>query len=273
EPAGRFLSLAHIQHGAGIARIGHDRQPAKTGYDLAQEFEFLATSIRDLVRQTGDIAARSGQTRNQAGAYWIVCRREDDRDDRCRLRCRESWRGCRRHNYIHLESDELGRVFCVALAAALCPAILDRQVATVDPSEFAEPLNKSGNPVALNRRVGTQEADGRQLARLLRGRRERPRNRAAEQRDEVAPFHWPMTSLAPTEKIPQLDYGRRLLHRGILADLMSQMGQSRPTRSKSHDRACPLRLSKRTICTPSQQVSALCRYCCKSPKLPGDNFP
>src|SRR5262245_49091185 len=35
---------------------------------------------------------------------------------------------------------------------------------------------------------------------------------------------------------------------------MSGPGQSRPTRSKSHDRACPLRLSKRTICTPSRQV-------------------
>src|SRR5262249_54442108 len=41
--------------------------------------------------------------------------------------------------------------------------------------------------------------------------------------------------------------------------LMPQSGrrpqhQSRPTRSKSHDHVCPLRLSKRTICTPSQQV-------------------
>jgi len=66
EPAGRCLSLAHIQHGAGIARINHDRQPAKTGYDLTQELEFLATSVRHLVRQTGDVAARSRQTRDQA---------------------------------------------------------------------------------------------------------------------------------------------------------------------------------------------------------------
>src|SRR5262245_28224098 len=35
---------------------------------------------------------------------------------------------------------------------------------------------------------------------------------------------------------------------------MTGWGQSRPMRSRSHDRACPLRLSKRTICTPSQQV-------------------
>src|SRR5262249_29840333 len=37
----------------------------------------------------------------------------------------------------------------------------------------------------------------------------------------------------------------------------SGVGQSRPMRSGSHDRACPLRLSKRTICTPSQQVRSV----------------
>jgi len=114
-----------------------------------------------MVRQTGDVAARSRQTRDQASPDRIVYRREHDRDDRCRLLCREAWRGCRRNNDIDLEPDELGRVFCVALIAALCPAILNREVATVDPSEFAEPLHKSGNPLALDRRRGAQEADGR----------------------------------------------------------------------------------------------------------------
>ena len=39
-----------------------------------------------------------------------------------------------------------------------------------------------------------------------------------------------MAALVLTEKIPQLHYGRRLLRRGILADLMSQMGQYEPSR-------------------------------------------
>jgi hypothetical protein len=51
-------------------------------------------------------------------------------------------------------------------------------------------LSFSGDPycgASLNRRVGTQESDGRHLRRLLRARRERPRRRrAAEQRDELA---------------------------------------------------------------------------------------
>jgi hypothetical protein len=72
------------------------------------------------------------------------------------------------------------------LITTFCPAILNCEVTTVDPSEFAEPLNKNGNSLALNRRVGTQESDGRQFARLLRPRRQRPRRRcAAQKRDEL----------------------------------------------------------------------------------------
>ena len=89
--------------------------------------------------------------------------------------------GSRRDNDIDLEPDELGRDLGVALVASLRPAILDRDVATLDPTKFAQPLHKSGNPLALNRRVGGQESDGRQFARLLRARRERPRRRRAAQ--------------------------------------------------------------------------------------------
>ena len=41
----------------------------------------------------------------------------------------------------------------------------------------------------LPSRVRAQEPDGRQLRRLLRARRERPRRRAAKKRDELAPSH------------------------------------------------------------------------------------
>jgi hypothetical protein len=70
------------------------------------------------------------------------------RRDRCRLLRRKDWWGSRRDNDIDLEPDELGRDCCVALIAALCPAILNREVATVGPSEFAESLHKSRNPKA-----------------------------------------------------------------------------------------------------------------------------
>ena len=75
--------------------------------------------------------------------------------------------------------------------ASLRPAIFDRDGAALDPAEFAQPLHKSGSPLAPGRRrARAQEPDSRQLRRLLRARRERPRGRrAAEQADELAPPH------------------------------------------------------------------------------------
>src|SRR5262249_53462537 len=190
ELARRFLGLAHFQYGGGIVDVGHNRQPAQIGYHLAQQIESFAGNIRCLVHQTSDVATRSRQTRDQASPDWVRYHREHDRDDRRRLLCREGCWGCHRDNHIDLAPDKLGRDFDEALSASLCPAILNRKVATVDPGEFTESLHKSGNPVALNRRVGTQESDGRYFARLLRPHRERPRGcRAAEQRDEVATVH------------------------------------------------------------------------------------
>src|SRR5262245_21385367 len=77
--------------------------------------------------------------------------------------------------------------------------------------------------------------------------------RAAEQRDKVAPFQWQLLPCFRPERYHTSRAGD-LLHCGISKGLRAAMGQSRPTRSKSHDSASPLRVSKRTICTPSQQV-------------------
>ena len=41
----------------------------------------------------------------------------------------------------------------IAPAASLRPAILDRDGATLDPAEFAQPLHKSCGPLALGRGV------------------------------------------------------------------------------------------------------------------------
>src|SRR5262245_13108971 len=48
------------------------------------------------------------------------------------------------------------------------------------------------------RRPAAEEPDHRHR-RLLRARRERPNRRAVEQRDELAPFHYPMPPVLRTE--------------------------------------------------------------------------
>src|SRR5205823_5749849 len=99
--------------------------------------------------------------------------------------------GSRCDDDINVQPDELGGNLGIALAVSLRPAILDVDGATLDPAKFAQPPDKSGGPLAHDRRRScAQEPDGWQLSRLLRARSERPRGcRTAEQRDEPSPVH------------------------------------------------------------------------------------
>src|SRR5215471_11249438 len=78
------------------------------------------------------------------------------------------------------------------------PADVKARIAAVGPAQFRQPLDESGelSPPPRIALVRTQEhADAPHPFALLRACRERPRGRAAEQRDEVAAVH-SITSLA-----------------------------------------------------------------------------
>ena len=93
-----------------------------------------------LARQSGYVAARSRQTRNDAGADRIGRRREYDRDGRCCMLCGDERWSVMRENDIDLQPDELGRELGEAFAASLRPTILDRDGAAFYPAEFAQSL-------------------------------------------------------------------------------------------------------------------------------------
>jgi hypothetical protein len=85
-------------------------------------------------------------TRDYTGANRVTCRREYDRDDLRRpLGCSDGV-GSFCDNDFDVELDELGCNLGIALAAALCPAIRDCDVATLDPTQCAQSLNK-GDPI------------------------------------------------------------------------------------------------------------------------------
>src|SRR6516165_7109260 len=144
-----------------------------------------------LTRQAGDVAPWARQTCDQAGTDRVAETNEDDRDYCCDLLCRNCGWGSLGDNDIDLESDELCSDFAVAFVASLRPANLDCVGSVLDPAKLAQSLHKGGDPSALCRRCGAaHEPDSRELYRLLRDRRERPRcYRAAEQRDELASPH------------------------------------------------------------------------------------
>src|SRR5262249_55559292 len=68
------------------------------------------------------------------------------------------------------------------------PTIFDRHVLALDKSGFLKALAECGHEVGpIGKRSAVEETDHRHC---LGPRRERPRGcRAAEQRDEIAPFH------------------------------------------------------------------------------------
>src|SRR5262249_13699412 len=74
----------------------------------------------------------------------------------------------------------------------VCPAIFDRHIAALDIAGFAETFMECHHPTRF-RRTTSEISDHRHRA-LLRPRRERPRRRAADERDEVAPFHSAISS-------------------------------------------------------------------------------
>src|SRR5262249_32883127 len=190
EHAGRRLSFAQFHYGEGITDISQDRHSAQTWNNLAQDFDPLAGKLVRLDRQASDIAARPGQAGNKANGQGVPHPRKHNRDDRCRLLCREDlWRS-RGDNDVDLEPDKLSRDLDEALGASFCPAIFDRNVAILRPPKSTQSLGKSGDQLASGRTSAQPgKSDGPQLRRLLRARHERPRSRAAEERDELAALH------------------------------------------------------------------------------------
>src|SRR5262249_53363019 len=137
------------------------------------------------------IAAGPAEAVNQAGLYRIPADPEDDRDNRGR-RLRRKSRGLApgRHDDGDLPANQIGGERRQAAIVAACPAELDRYVFTLGEATLLQPATKRFEPVyGILRRARAQEADHRQR-RLLRARRERPRDgRATEHRDELAALH------------------------------------------------------------------------------------
>ena len=93
-------------------------------------------------------------------------------------------------NDVWSKRDELCRIGAQSIAITGRPTIVDSDVAAIDPTQFLQARPERRNvclPSGVALGESHQYADApHTLARLLRVRRERPRGRAAEQRDERA---------------------------------------------------------------------------------------
>ena len=93
-----------------------------------------------------------------------------------------------REDDVDIHADQLGRKFR-QLVDLFRPPELNDNVLALDIAEVAQARPQCLHPWRVSRGGGgTEEADPSNR-RLLRARRERPRRRAAEKRDELPPFH------------------------------------------------------------------------------------
>jgi hypothetical protein len=91
-----------------------------------------------------------------------------------------------RDNHIHLTANQIGRQCRQSVILAVRPAKFDCHIAAPDETSFAQTLVERAQIV--RHFVGRSDAEKPcdRHRRLLRPCRERPRRRAAEQRDEIA---------------------------------------------------------------------------------------
>src|SRR5262249_12406387 len=88
-----------------------------------------------------------------------------------------------------------------SLDLVLRPAILDHDILALDVAGFTNPLPEGGQITCTIGKRRTAEESNHRHRWLLRARRERPRRRAAEQRDELAARGHSITSSARASSV------------------------------------------------------------------------
>src|SRR5262249_31923960 len=131
----------------------------------------------------------------------IAGRYEQERRGAACLLKRAHDRPSRSQDDIRRERDQLRSVSAKAIEIAGAPPVFDPYVAADGPAQLGQPLRErrdafQSSLISLDR--AHQHADAPHALALLRTRRDRPRGcRAAEKRDELAPFQWPMSPVLP----------------------------------------------------------------------------
>src|SRR5215831_11949625 len=143
--------------------------------------------------EPGYVASRSRWARDQAGGDRIAHLCEYDRQGAGSVLQRHHGRLIAGENSIRPHPHEFGSEASQALVIPAWPALLDVDIATFDPPEILQARAERRHAElafgVLLRQPRNQHADAVHLLALLGARRQRPRRRAAEERDELAPSH------------------------------------------------------------------------------------
>src|SRR5262245_40714340 len=98
-------------------------------------------------------------------------------------------RASRRSDHGDAAVEQISHQSRQSIVAAFRPAVFDDYVATLDIPSLVQALTECGREFRENGRRPAIEKTDHRHRRLLRARRERPRSRAADERDEIAALH------------------------------------------------------------------------------------
>jgi hypothetical protein len=147
-----------------------------------------ASTERSEVSALGLVGLTSTATRAAEGtSSRVVAHGEQDRDHCCRLGSGEGRKRGRRDDYCDPSANQIGRQLGQPVVLILGPAVRDGDILALNIADFFRALAECAQwSVCDSGDAGVEESNHRRH-RLLRPRRERPRGRAAEQRDELSP--------------------------------------------------------------------------------------
>src|SRR5262245_30237404 len=138
----------------------------------------------------GDIALGSIEAGDETDFDRVAAGHKHDRSRRGRcLRGLSCGIAAGRDDDVHPTANQIGRQRRQSMVLTLRPAVLDRYIPTLDKGCFVKAsMERGDNACRVAGPPAANEPDHRHR-RLLCARRERPRRRAAEQRDELASPH------------------------------------------------------------------------------------
>src|SRR5215467_9092129 len=137
----------------------------------------------------GHIAIWSAEASDEPELDRIAADAKDNRDRRGRRLDHHRRNVVARVDHGHWLADEIGGQRHQAVILVFSVLVVDRDVAALDKAYAAKALAKPSLHLRGSRTRAAAQIPHHRHCGLLRPRRERPRRRAAEQRDERAPPH------------------------------------------------------------------------------------
>src|SRR6516165_7310250 len=190
EDARSLLRLSRARYRIRILLVHETAYQRCLGQHLVQCFELLCPHAAEYGAYACRVAARSIDACDEAKVDWVAGDREDDGNGcACRLGGERSDGATDGDNDSRLAASQLRCERRQSIVLLVRPREVAHHVTAFDVTGFAQAAPKLDQAPNVGLLGPAAEKADHGHRRLLRARREGPRGRAAEQRDEVPSFH------------------------------------------------------------------------------------